>query len=43
MRWAIRGLMSKALAAKVVAEIPKNLTKSTAGDVESHLAGVLAV
>jgi protein required for attachment to host cells len=39
----LRGLLSKQLAAKVVAEIPKNLTKSTAADVESHLTDVLAV
>jgi len=39
----LRGLMSKTLAAKVVAEIPKNLAKSTAADVESHLTDVLAV
>ncbi len=39
----LRGLLSKQLSAKVTAEIPKNLVRSTPADIESHLADVLAV
>ena len=39
----LRGLLPKTLAEKVAAEIPKNLTRGTVKDVESHLTDVLAV
>lgn len=39
----LRALMPKTLADKVTAEIPKNLTRARAREVESQLADVLAV
>jgi protein required for attachment to host cells len=39
----LRDLMPKPLAEKVAAEIPRNLTRGTAKDVESHLADVVAI
>lgn len=39
----LRDLLPKGLSAKVTAEIPRNLVRSSEKDVESHLADVLAV
>ncbi|MEJ8571160.1 host attachment protein [Microbaculum marinum] len=39
----LRSLMSKPLAARVVAEIDKDLTQAGPAEIESHLGDVLAV
>jgi protein required for attachment to host cells len=39
----LRALLPKALTAKVIGEVPKNLVRAGAADVESHLADVMPV